>query len=43
MITCAVISLKGRLIEAVNRVSFLFLTYLESPKQTVHRVTNDER
>ena len=32
MITYAVISLKGRLIEAVDRVSFLFLTYLDDER-----------
>ena len=54
MITRAVISLKARLrgsvtfdfqacLMAVDRVSFVFPTYLGSSKQTVHRVTNDER
>ena len=54
MITHAVVSLKVRLrgsvtfdfqacLMAVDRVSFLFPTYLGSSKQTVRSVTNDER
>ena len=54
MITRAVISWKARLrgsvtfdfqayLMRVDRVSLLFPTYLESTKQTVRMVTNDER
>ena len=51
MITRVVINLKARLRGLVTfdfqacliAVSFLFSTYLESSKQTVRRVTNDER
>ena len=31
------------IVEAVDRVSFLFPTYLESSEETVRRETNDER